>query len=53
MPAKSKAWATRQPSIEGVMNANGVSLDEARVIILNKGLKAWKSLLESNLQPLP
>jgi hypothetical protein len=40
-----------QPSIEDVMNAKGVSRDEARVIILNKRLEAWKSLLENNLQP--
>jgi hypothetical protein len=33
------------------MNANGLSRDEARVMILNKRLEAWKSLLGKNLQP--
>lgn len=39
------------PSIEDLMTANGVSQDEARVMILNKRLEAWKSLLGNNLQP--
>jgi hypothetical protein len=39
-----------QPSIEDVMNANGLSRDEARVLVFTKRLEEWKSLLEGNLQ---
>jgi hypothetical protein len=41
----------QQPSIEDLMNTNGVSRDEARIMILNKKLVAWKSLLENHLEP--
>lgn len=39
------------PAIEDVMREQGISHDEARVIVLSKALQAWKSLLEGNLQP--
>lgn len=38
-------------AIEDVMNANGLSHDEARIMVFTKRLKEWKSLLEGNLQP--
>jgi hypothetical protein len=38
-------------SIEDVMNSNGLSRDEARVLVFTKRLGEWKSLLEGNLQP--
>lgn len=50
-PPEYQGQKQQQPSIEDVMNAKGVSRDEARALILNQRLKAWKSLLENNLQP--
>jgi len=40
-----------QQSIEDVMNSNGLSRDEARIMVFTERLKEWKSLLEGNLQP--
>ena len=39
------------PTVEDVMNATGLSRDEARAIVVSKRLEGWKSLLENNLQP--
>jgi len=50
-PPDNLGQKQKLPSIEDVMNEKGVSRDEARVILLNKRLEAWKSLLQNNLQP--
>ncbi len=50
-PPEYQGQKQQLPSIEEVMNANGLSRDEARVMLLNKRLEAWKSLLGKNLQP--
>ena len=51
LPPDDPGQQQQQPAIEDVMSANGLSRDEARVMILNKRLGAWKSLLENHLQP--
>jgi len=51
LPPDYQVQKQQLPSIDDVMNTNGVSREEARVIILNKRLEAWKSLLANNLQP--
>ncbi len=50
-PPEYQGQKQQLSSIEDVMTANGLSRDEARVMLLNKRLEAWKSLLENNLQP--
>jgi hypothetical protein len=50
-PPEYQGQRQQLPSIEDVMNTNGLSHDEARVFLLNKRLEAWKSLLQNNLQP--
>jgi len=50
-PPEYQGQKQQLPTIEDVMAANGLSHDEARVMILNKRLEAWKALLGNNLQP--
>lgn len=49
-PPESFGEKMQLPSIQDLMTSNGVSEDEARVMILTKRLEAWKSVLENNLQ---
>jgi hypothetical protein len=51
VPPEYQGQKLELPSIEDVMAGDGVSQDEARVILLNKRLEAWKSLLEHHLEP--
>jgi hypothetical protein len=39
------------PAVADATNANGVSREQARLIVLSNRLKAWRLLLEQNLQP--
>jgi hypothetical protein len=39
------------PAIEDVMKETGVTREEADIIILNKRLETWKSLLQNHLEP--
>jgi hypothetical protein len=50
-PSETLGQNQQLPAIEDVMKENGVSRDEASVILLNKRLEAWKSLLENHLDP--
>jgi hypothetical protein len=43
--------AHKEPTVEDVMNATGLSRDEARAIVVSKRLEGWKSVLEGNLEP--
>jgi hypothetical protein len=43
--------AHKEPTVEEVMNATGLSREEARAIVVSKRLEGWKSLLENSLQP--
>jgi len=51
LPPEYQGQKQQMPSVEDVMSANGVSRDEARVLLLNKRLEAWRTLLQNNLQP--
>jgi hypothetical protein len=51
LPPEYQGQKQQLPSVEDVMSANGVSRDEARVLLLNKRLEAWRTLLQNNLQP--
>lgn len=42
----------KPPAVESVMNATGLSRDEARAIVISKRLEEWKALLENSLQPV-
>jgi hypothetical protein len=50
LPSDSYGPKRPQHSIEDVMNSNGLSRDEARVLVFTKRLEEWKSILEGNLQ---
>jgi hypothetical protein len=39
------------PAIEDVMQENGVTREEAGIFLFNKQLEAWKSLLETDMEP--
>lgn len=39
------------PAIEDVLQENGVTGEEAGIFLFNKQLEAWKSLLETDMEP--
>jgi hypothetical protein len=51
LPRGDRGEQQQLPAVEDVMKENGVSRDEAGIILLNMRLEEWKSLLESRLEP--